>query len=169
MPILALGLALARPEAGPDVLVEGKADNVALRMADDSLGFAISGRARFAAGKWLAAEGDEAELGEAAARGAWACTAGYCEGRVKGLRVLFLRDEGLQDPPCQAGDLVIATFPLRKLCARARLRIDRFDVWREGAHALRIRADGWINVSTAQGERGDRPWVSRVLPRPAPQ
>ena len=38
------------------------------------------------------------------------------------------------------------------------VRIDRFDLWRNGAHALYLGEDG-IRIETARQEQGDRPWV----------
>jgi competence protein ComEC len=50
--------------------------------------------------------------------------------------------------------------PLRGACRTIDLRIDRFDVWRNGAYALFIDAQG-IRVETAREGRGQRPWVTR--------
>jgi competence protein ComEC len=52
---------------------------------------------------------------------------------------------------------------LRGACRSGPIRIDRFDVWRHGAHALWLE-DGGIRVATARGESGARPWV--VVPEP---
>ncbi len=40
---------------------------------------------------------------------------------------------------------------------------DRFDLWREGGHALWLEKGG-ARVETVNGGRGNRPWV--VRPRP---
>ena len=55
-------------------------------------------------------------------------------------------------------DVVIATFPVRgRSCRRATLVIDRFDLWRQGAHALWLRQEG-IRVRTVAEASGHRPW-----------
>ncbi|HYM98115.1 MAG TPA: hypothetical protein VET25_00090, partial [Aestuariivirgaceae bacterium] len=63
-------------------------------------------------------------------------------------------------------DVLVAAFPLRGACKSIGLRIDRFDVWRKGAHALFFNDDG-IRVETSQDARGRRPWVVEPKPRNA--
>jgi competence protein ComEC len=60
--------------------------------------------------------------------------------------------------------VVIASFPIRQRCAGARVVIDRFDLWRHGAHALWLDG-GRVRVGRVNDGRGNRPWV---LPRPRP-
>ena len=45
-------------------------------------------------------------------------------------------------------------------CPEPRLVIDRFDLWRNGAYALWLSPDG-IEVRSARGVRGERPWVGK--------
>jgi competence protein ComEC len=42
--------------------------------------------------------------------------------------------------------------------------IDRFDLWRDGGHAVWLDP-GAIAVLSVRESRGDRPWVVRPLPR----
>jgi len=42
--------------------------------------------------------------------------------------------------------------------------IDRFSVWRDGAHAAWFTADG-VRVVSDRSLRGDRPWVAPVPER----
>jgi competence protein ComEC len=166
---MAAGLLVSGLRAEPDILVERTARNAAVRMEDGRLSFADARRGRYAAERWMMATADGDSLGAAAKRGAWACAEGLCETRVKGRRVIYLRGLEGKALACVAGDIVIADFPLRKQCRDAALRIDRFSVWREGAHAVHIAENGAIVVKTAQGERGERPWVTKVKARISPQ
>ena len=51
------------------------------------------------------------------------------------------------------------TVPLDGACRpRAGVVVDRFDLWRDGAHALWADGDG-IRVRSSRATRGDRPWV----------
>jgi competence protein ComEC len=161
---LIIGLGLSGVKDQPDILIERTARNVAVRLEDGRLAFAHSRRGRFAAERWLAAEADNAKLSEAAKRG-WQCAEGVCEIWAKGRRILFVQE--LSQFKCLAGDIIIADYPLRGACRDAALRIDRIDVWRNGAEAVFIRPDRLI-VKTAQGERGRRPWVTQVKPRLKP-
>lgn len=169
MAFVVIGLSVSGLRSEPDILIERTARNAAVRMEDGQLAFADARRGRYAAERWLMASADGESLGVAAKRNAWTCAEGVCEARVKGRRVLYLR--GLEDKPlpCGAGDIVITDFPLRKQCRDAAVRIDRFSVWREGAHAVEISGDGSLDVKTAQGERGERPWVTRVKARLSPK
>ncbi|WP_025898992.1 ComEC/Rec2 family competence protein [Sneathiella glossodoripedis] len=60
---------------------------------------------------------------------------------------------------CERADVVIAQDPIRIDCSPATLSIDRFDLWRNGAHALYITNERPFRVTTVNGVRGNRPWV----------
>lgn len=158
-------LLVAAPPA-PDLLVEQAGQNVALRNTGGRLVPAVPRRARFAVEKWLQANGEEASLGEAARRPGWTCREGRCIAVVKGWRVLYLSAGEDQRIDCSDAAVVIAAFPLRGACRAAALRIDRFDLWRYGAHAVYLSAAS-PRVTTARGEQGRRPWVVVPAPRHA--
>jgi competence protein ComEC len=61
---------------------------------------------------------------------------------------------------CHEADLVISLEPVREPCPSARRVIDRFDLWRQGGHAIWLRP-GLIEVATVAERRGNRPWVAR--------
>jgi len=61
---------------------------------------------------------------------------------------------------CHEADLVISLEPVREPCPSARRVIDRFDLWRQGGHAIWLRP-GLIEVETVAERRGNRPWVAR--------
>jgi competence protein ComEC len=163
--VLAAGAALAlQPQPMPDLLVARAGENVALRDADGLLVPAHARRARFSVEKWLAANGEEETPSRAALRPGWTCTDGRCEAMVKGRRVLYLsRREGLP-LDCGGADVLIADFPLRGACRGVALRIDRFDLWRNGAHAVHLGPAG-ARIETARQLQGERPWVVRPLAR----
>jgi competence protein ComEC len=152
------GLLVFAAPPPPDLLVEATGQNVALRDAAGHLVPAQSRRARFAVEKWLQANGEEANLGTAAKRPGWACGNGRCTAEVKGRRVVYLSGGEGKPMDCRAIDILIADFPLRGACRRVPLRIDRFDLWRHGAHAVYLNAAG-PTVQTARGAQGQRPWV----------
>ena len=155
-------LALAAPPP-PDLLIETSGQNMALRNADGHLVPARPRKARFAVEKWLQANGEEATLGEAAKRPGWSCSETRCTARVGGREVVYLTGDEGKFVDCQGADIVVADFPLRGACRSVPLRIDRFDLWRHGAHAVYLDASP-PRVVTARGEQGRRPWV--VVPEP---
>jgi competence protein ComEC len=155
------GLLALVPPAGPDLLIEASGRNVALRDAANELVPAQARRGRFAVEKWLQSNGEEAELAEAVKRPGWTCAEGVCRATVKGRRVAYISGREGEALDCRETDILIADFPLRGACPEVSLRIDRFDLWRQGAHALTLGPEGHA-VATARGLQGERPW--RVVP-----
>ena len=72
-----------------------------------------------------------------------------------------------KDWPCPPVDILITDFPLRHACTDIPIRIDRFDVWKHGAHALYI-SNGAVRIETVKGAQGERPWVYVPRARPTP-
>lgn len=164
LPIAATALIGAAFVQRPDIYIDTSAKNVAIRTDRNELVPAHSRRGRFAASLWLRGEGDGATPGEASHRSGWTCEAAVCRASVKGRRVVYLTDERpAMAIPCAEADILIAAFPLRGRCRSVELRIDRFTVWRTGAHALYLDEDG-IRLETSREEQGERPWV--IVPEP---
>jgi competence protein ComEC len=87
------------------------------------------------------------------------------------------RGQRFPDPPdpalvraaCGRAALLVSAEPLRPRCATGEM-VDRFTVWREGAQAIRLRADS-AHIVSDRATRGARPWVPPPpMPgRPDPQ
>ena len=59
---------------------------------------------------------------------------------------------------CRRANLVVSLEPLRwRRCAKPALVIDRFDLWRHGAHAGWLN-DGALTVQAVAEGRDGRPW-----------
>ena len=56
--------------------------------------------------------------------------------------------------------MVISREPVRGRCKGPDLVIDRFDLWRQGGHAIWL-GEKEIRVETVRERRGDRPWVRK--------
>jgi competence protein ComEC len=163
-PIAVVALLATTLNHRPEIYVDQAAKNVAIRNDSGELVPAQPRRGRFAVSQWLRADGDDAIPAAAARRAGWQCEEAICRAAVKGQRVVYLSDEKLaMEIPCADADILIAAFPLRGRCRSVPLRIDRFSVWRSGAHALRID-DGVIRIETARGQQGLRPWT--MIPEP---
>ncbi|MBF0336051.1 MAG: ComEC family competence protein, partial [Alphaproteobacteria bacterium] len=91
--------------------------------------------------------------------GRLSCDAAGCLYRAQGRLIALARHPAALPEDCAAADAVVATIPVRKSCA-AKLVIDRFDMWREGAHALWIEEDR-IRVESVTDHQGARPWTRR--------
>lgn len=161
--LLIAGFAVAQFNRFPDLLIERTAANAAFRNDSGELVFASRHRGRFAGEKWLQANGEETTFKLAAARTGWTCEARSCRSEIKGKVIgYFLDGEGVP-PDCTGLDIIIAAYPLRGTCKSVPTRIDRFDVWRMGAHAISIEGSTSV-ITTARGLSGNRPWV--VVPEP---
>ncbi|MEK9662850.1 MAG: ComEC/Rec2 family competence protein, partial [Alphaproteobacteria bacterium] len=90
-----------------------------------------------------------------------ACDALGCVVSLKGKSIAFLHDPRAQTEDCRVVDIVLASVPLRRACKDSALAIDRFDLWRHGAHAVWLEVDGTVSVRSVNNARGDRPWVPR--------
>ena len=120
-------------------------------------------RDRFAATVWTEAAGlDPMRAPPIGMEDVFSCDAVGCAGApFYGLSVSFIRSRAALDEDCARADLVVAFFPASGAdwsACRAVL-IDRRSVWREGAHAVWIEADGAVRIETAKDNRGQRPWT----------
>jgi competence protein ComEC len=161
--LLLSGFIMAQFNSFPDVLIERTAANAAFRNSNGELVFANPHKGRFAAEKWLQANGEEIAFKEAAARAGWACEPRSCRTKVKGKVIGYFIEGGGAAPSCDGLDIIIAAYPLRGACKSVTIRIDRFDVWRMGSHAIAINGN-LLQVTTARGLSGNRPWI--VVPEP---
>lgn len=148
----------------PDIHVEATAKTMAARGAEGDMVPVPARRGRFAVSQWLRLEGDEALPAEATRRPGWTCVEDVCRASVEGRRVVYVgKEEPAMALPCAEADILVTAFPLRGRCRSVKLRIDRFSVWRKGAHALYIDGDA-IRIETARDLQGERPWV--IMPEP---
>ena len=92
---LIAGLTMAQFTVPPDILIERTAANVAFRNDSGDLVFASARKGRFAAEKWLQANGEETGFKEAVARTGWKCDARSCRAEVQGKVIgYFTEGEG---------------------------------------------------------------------------
>lgn len=153
------GALLARP---PDVLVDAEASRVAVRLPDGHL--AVLGSARgFTVESWRRRVADT----NAAKSEAVQCDSLGCTVTVAGQGIAFARQAGALADDCRRATVLVSAEPVRGRCF-APVVIDRFDVWRHGAHAVRLTADG-PRVETAHQARGMRPWVDTAGQQRRPQ
>jgi competence protein ComEC len=160
----------------PDVLVDGEGRLMAARLGDGRLALSSPRAARYARDVWLRRAGEEAEAwatwetpddGDAApttevSSGArrLTCDGLGCIYRADGQTIaLVRRPEALLDD-CRLADVVVSLVPVRGRCPSARAVVDRFDLWRDGAHALWVE-EGGVRIESVNDHRGLRPWVVR--------
>ena len=164
----------------PDLIISNDAGRIAVRGLQPDRYHFSSGGARvpptaFEAESWWRRLGGP-ELSpwpnvrrgqHGSADGVLRCDEGGCTARLKGWLIAIPRNEATAEADCRHADIVLANFPLRGRCAAARIIVDRFDVWRRGAHAVYLpeRNAGWPRLVSVADERGRKPWAKDARTR----
>jgi competence protein ComEC len=160
---LLLGLVLALSPDLPDILISGDGRLAALRLEEDDLALSSRRIARFEREAWMRRLGSDRSLPWPAS-GSGLSNRMRCDGlgclyRDRAHAVAFILDGRALEEDCRVATVLISLEPLGPVaCPGPRVIIDRLDLWREGAHAVHLRADGPV-VESARARRGKRPWV----------
>ena len=109
----------------------------------------ISFARAYGSSSWPAVGSDDSAL--------LSCDPLACIYRRDGLTVALIRDARALAEDCVIADLVVASVPVPRSC-RADIVIDRFDVWRHGAHAVTLAPEGPV-VARVADRIGLRPWT----------
>lgn len=159
--LLLLSVVLIVQSRPPDIAVSADAGLMAVRYEDGVVALSTARKDKFAAGIWMRQMGrfeDEALYWprEGAGPQEMQCDWTGCRTIVRGKKIAFsLKPEGLAED-CAWAEIVIARSPLRRMKCDAAIVIDRFDVWRSGAHIVWVDQGRVIDVAE---KRGDRPWT----------
>lgn len=190
--VLAGGLASGLFTPSPDVLVSEAGRLLAVKAPDGTLVLSSRRFARFQGSAWLRQAGQPTTRDwpvdpgllrgkrkrayEQAAGGAatpasgpapWlACDGLGCIYRSKSQVVALAQDERALAEDCRRATVVVSLQPLAGRCPSARRKVDRFDLWRAGTHAIYLSPKS-IRVVTVRGAQGGRPWTRNPENRPA--
>lgn len=161
---LVVGFAFWGSDRRADVLIDRDGALAAIRAIDGTLTLTAA-KPSYTAEQWLRHDGDARTPAEVARTSLMKCDALGCIWRGEGRPVVaFPATLDAVKEDCRNADIVIARMGLprsmRKNCG-AKIIVDRFDLWRNGATALYFETDGTIRRETAREMRGDRPWVLR--------
>ena len=157
-----LTMTLHRP---PDVLITGDGRLMAVREPHGELSLSSDRVARFSAGIWLRRAGQASASvwpTTGVAAGGWLrCDPLGCIYRAQGQVVALVRDGRALAEDCRVATVMVSLEPVpRRRCPGPEVLVDRFDLWRNGAHALRL-GPGAVDVESVRDHRGARPWVVR--------
>lgn len=166
--VLAAGAASLLLTTPPDVLVDADGKLMAVRTEAGTLAVSSLRAAPFSREVWLRRVRQDADASSwprhgMGAAGRLTCDRLGCVYRAEGRAVALVRMPEALAEDCRLVDVVVSPEPVRGQCAAA-VVIDRFDLWRGGAHALWL-GGGTITVESVNARRGDRPWVARPAPR----
>jgi competence protein ComEC len=172
LPIL-LGLTIgsASPQR-PDMIIDGRGRVVALQDKDGTMSISTNRRARFTVDAWRRYGGQNSTpvswdfTGKTTDTG-FRCDIHGCRYKTHDQTISISFDESALIEDCNKSDIIVALVPIRISCAGVSKKIDWFDLWRHGTHAICVRPDKTIIRSVNQ-IRGDRPWVVKPPPIPWP-
>ncbi|MBT6116529.1 MAG: DUF4131 domain-containing protein [Rhodospirillaceae bacterium] len=161
---LAFGLLLAGQADRPDILVSGDARLVGIVTDGGGRALSTTRRARFEAEQWLRRDAAEEpapwpEVGTGRVDGL-ACDALGCVYRGPARTAALVLDGRALAEDCASADLVLALMPVPRGRCRGAKVVDRFDLWRDGTHAVWLSENG-IRIESVLSRQGDRPWVTK--------
>lgn len=166
----ALGIAIWTVADRPDLLVERTGKNIGILNVAGVREIA-SPFPSYTVEIWLRRDGDARAPRDARGQSDHiACDTLGCIYREPGRPVVaYAKEPGALMDDCRAADIVVASFPVRRetrRSCRARLIVDRFDVWRNGPIAIwfdeaRPRERGG-KIVKSRDTRGERPWVAEA-------
>ncbi|MHA1598432.1 MAG: ComEC/Rec2 family competence protein [Alphaproteobacteria bacterium] len=156
---IAAGLASLLAVSTPDVLIDGKGKLLAVRDADGRLAVSTNRSGRFTRDIWLRSVAQPASIQWESLEN-MRCDDLGCLYQSKGQRVALVFKQAALAEDCRRADIIVSVIPVRGDCRGPLAVIDRFDLWRGGAHALWLQTDG-VRVESVNARRGHRPWVLR--------
>ena len=153
IPVIFAGLLSPLAVTPPDLLMSDDARLIAVRIGTYWVQ-AHPGASKFVRDAWRdhLASGPLRPLEDGPPEG---CDSATC--RLDAAGLLFLRDTA-KATDCAGVRLLVSAEPARGECPEGVPYLDRFSVWRDGAHAVWLTPDGPRIVSD-RGYRGSRPWV----------
>ncbi len=161
--IIVTGLLLMPFERPPHIWIDGEARLIGFRDGAGTFWRSDGRRAAFEAEIWQRHAGLTDKMtwprsGDAL-NGRLRCDLLGCLYKTNGRIVAFVFDSLALAEDCAVADLVISMEPVfGRQCDRPAVVIDRFDLWRNGAHAVWLD-DHAITVENVVQASGRRPWV----------
>ncbi len=153
---IAVGIGSAGAARVPDIFAESSGKLVAVRDPDGGLRLSSNRRSTRVAREWYRKAG--LRVPTAGQHRQLRCDTIGCTANVKGRLLVYLFDGQGFEEDCPIADIIVSAIPVRGNCIGPKIVIGRFDLWREGAHAIYL--DGEAFRSEAASEtRGQRPWV----------
>jgi competence protein ComEC len=163
VPVIVAGLATIMFTRAPDLLISEDGRFFAVVAPDGRLLLSTAKADKFVTDNWLRrSDTDTVEtlsIDGGDAGGRLACDSLGCIYRAFGRTVALVQQPMALLEDCSVADVVVSLEPVRVPCHPTQAVIDRFDLWRNGVHAIWIGEDGSIEIRSVREMRGERPWV----------
>lgn len=154
VPILFIGFIQPWLTHTPNILVNETADLIAIKGKDERLIMSPGRRDGFTRRVW--SENWNTSLESWGSSEALACDLEGCVYQAANGKAAFSFTDAAVFEDCGQADVLIARVPSWRLC-KSGIRIDRFDVWRHGAHAVWF-SDGAPKIDRVSDHTGKRIW-----------
>ena len=146
----------------PNILISGNGKLIAVRTPDGKLAFSSDRSEKFAAKLWLQANGQRrVVVFKDIAPSVLQCDGIGCLYRTSGREVALVWNERAFAEDCTKNRIVVGTVPLPKWC-RSPTNIGKFQLWRNGAHAVQITPER-VRIISVRDASGTRLW-NQTLP-----
>ncbi|MBV8912327.1 MAG: ComEC/Rec2 family competence protein, partial [Acetobacteraceae bacterium] len=150
--VMLAGLLSPAASPRPDLLVSNDARLIALRSQGSYWVQARSGASKFTLAEW------ENHLGAGKLRPIRDGEPPVCTGASCRLGPVLVMRGTSRAVDCSGVALLVSAEPARGECPAGTGLLDRFTVWRDGAHAVWLERDV-VRVLSDRTYRGERPWV----------
>lgn len=155
--IASIGILTAGDLPKPDILIDRDGELIAARAKEEKLSVTGARASNYSLEQWLRSDGDMRTPETVLKDSDLSCDELACVAQIRGKSIAFVRHPAALEEECRRADIVIAQFPARSLCPKARVNLDRINLWAEGAHALYLDGQS-IRVESVAEKRGNRPW-----------
>lgn len=145
------------PSLSPNMLVSGSGNLFAIGTENNRLYLSSRRIEKFEAERWRLLFGD---IQIARNYDKIKCDPYGCVYRSIDSIISFPKTQLALTIDCTRSDMILSRVPVRKTCKTPHI-IDKFDLWRNGAHSIWLKEKGSYDIKTVNGVRGNRPWVPR--------
>jgi len=162
---LVCGFFATLSENKPDILISENGHLIGVKDGKHQLALSTRG-STYVAERWLQYYGDGRDIKLARKSARVRCDGQGCAAVFEGLngearKISLVKERSILTEECERAEVLIVAVPIRVMpreCAKSQIVISRLDLWREGAHVLRLGGDGQWHVKTASSQQGERPW-----------
>lgn len=156
----------------PNIIIDGGGRVVAIHDVNGSMLVSTTNRARFTVDAWRRQSGNNVDAipwdttGRAMSQ-TLRCDIHGCRYIRYGKTISISFDESGLVEDCNKSDIIVALVPIRVSCKKVDRKVDWFDLWRNGTHAIYVTPDK-TEIRSVNQVRGDRPWVVKPMPKRTP-
>lgn len=153
----------------PDIIVDGGGRVIAINSPSGAMLVSATNRARYTVDAWKRQSGnnDDAkplDITGHATHPTLRCDIHGCRYKRHGKTISISFDESGLVEDCTKSDIIVALVPIRVSCKKVDEKVDWFDLWRNGTHAIYLEPEN-TKIKSVNQVRGDRPWVVKPIAR----